>query len=94
MSNDGNNAVEKWLAGDLTSALNKAVRPKRQAGNANTTLYVDLWNQVESKLLPNIAEYLWTSLHTTQSILRNVLKAHYGQLWNMNMAYFQKDAIH
>ena len=61
-----------------------------QAGNANTTLYVDLWNQVESKLLPNITEYLWTSPHTTQSLLRNVLKARYGQLWNMNMAYVRK----
>ena len=90
MGNDGNNAAEKWLAGDLPSALNKAVRPKCQAGNANTTLYVDLGDQVESKLLPNITEYLWTSPHATQSILRNVLKACYGELWNMNMAYVQK----
>ena len=78
------------MAGDVTSALKKAVRPNCQAGNANTTLYVDLWNKVESKLLPNITEYLWTSPHTTQSILRNVLKARYGQLWNMNMAYVRK----
>ena len=75
------------MAGDLTSALKKAFCPNCQAGNANTTLYVDLWNQVESKLLPNITEYLWTSPHTTQSTQRNVLKARYGQLWNMNMAY-------
>ena len=87
MSNGGDDAAEKWQAGDLTSALKRAVRSKCQAGNANTTLYVDLWNEVESKLLPNITEYLGTSPHTIQSILRNVLKARYGQLWNMNMAY-------
>ena len=88
-SSSENPTAEKWLAGYLTSALKKAVRPKCQAGNANTTLYVDLWNQAESKLLPNITEYLWTSPHTTQSILRNVLKARYGRLRNMNMAYVQ-----
>ena len=82
MSNDGNDAAEKWMAEDLTNA----VRPRCQAGNANTTLLVDLWDQVESKLLPSISEYLWTSPHTTQSILRNVLKARYGQLWKLNMA--------
>ena len=87
MSNHGNDVTEKWQAGDLTTALKKAFRPKRQAGNASITLYVDQWNKVESKLLPNITEYLWTSPHTTQLILRNVLKAHYGQLLNMNMAY-------
>ena len=65
-SNGGNDVVEQWLAGDLTSALKKAVRPKCQAGNANTNLYVDLWNQVHSKLLPNITEYIWTSPHTTR----------------------------
>ena len=27
MSNDGNDAAEKWMAGDLTSALKKAVHP-------------------------------------------------------------------
>ena len=74
----------------LTSALKKIVRLKYQAGNANITLYVDLWNQVESKRLRNITEYLWTSPHTTQSILRNVLKARYGQLWNMNISYVRK----
>ena len=66
MSNDGNDAAERWPAGDLTSALKKAIRPIWQAGDANTTLCVDLWNRVKSKLLPNITEYLWTSPHTTQ----------------------------
>ena len=80
MNNGGNNAAGKWMAGDLTSALKKAARPDCQAGNANNTLYVDLWTQVESELFPNITEYLWGSPHTTQSILRNVLKARYGQL--------------
>ena len=42
MNNHGDDAVEKWPAGDLTSALKKAVCPKCQAGNANTTLYVDI----------------------------------------------------
>ena len=90
MSNDGDDVAEKWQAGDLTLALKKVVRSKCQAGNANTTLYVDLWNEVESKLIPNITEYLRTSPHTIQSILRNVPKARYGQLWNMNMAYVRK----
>ena len=59
MSNDAaENAAEKWLAGDPTPALKKAVGPECQAGDANTTLYVDLWNQVHSKLLPNITDYL------------------------------------
>ena len=57
-SNDGNDGAEKWMAGDLTSALKKAVRPKSQAGNANTTLYVDLWNLVESKLSLNTYGHL------------------------------------
>ena len=52
MNNEGNNAAEKWLAGEFTSALKKAVQPKCQASNANTTLYVDQWTQVTSKLLP------------------------------------------
>ena len=38
----------------------------------------------------NNTEYPWISLHTTQSILRNILKPRYGQLWNMNMAYVRK----
>ena len=59
MRNDGNDAAEKWPAGDLTSTLKKAVRQKCQAGNANTTLYVDVWTQGESKLLPNISEYTY-----------------------------------
>ena len=46
--------------------------------------------KVESKQLPNITKFLCTSPHTTQSILRNVLKARYGQLWNMSMAYVRK----
>ena len=66
MSNDGNNAARKWLAGNRTSALKEAVRPKCRAGNTNTSLCVDLSTQVESNLLPNITdpnitEYLWTS---------------------------------
>ena len=57
MSNDGNNAAEKWLAGDLTSALEKAVRPKCQADNANITLYVDLRTNLRANYFP-------TSLNT------------------------------
>ena len=79
---DGNDAAEKWMAGDL----------KLPSGQCKRYLYVDLWNQVESKLLPSITEYLWTSPHATQSILGNVLKARYGQLWNMNLAYVRKMA--
>ena len=89
-NNESNSAANKWMAGELTIALKKAVRPKCQAGNAsnaNATLYVDLGTQVEIILLPNITDYLWTPLHSTQSILCNVLKARYGQLWNMNMTY-------
>ena len=81
-------------AQNLQSQACSDVHPKSQAGNADTTSYVDLWNQVESKLLPTITEYLCVVCGNVQSILRNVLKALYGQLWNMNvhinMAYVQK----
>ena len=94
MSYDGNVAAEKWQAGDLITALKKAVRPKRQAGNANITLYMDLWNQVKSKLLPNITEYLWTSPHTTQS---NPAQCPESPLWSAvehEHGLCPKDAIH
>ena len=78
------------MAGNLNAALEQAVHPKCQAGNANKTLHVKLWEQVQAKLLPHTAQHIWTSSAVTHSMLRNVLKARFGQLWNMNMAYVRK----
>ena len=82
--------TEEHMAGKINATLKRAVYPKCQAGNANKTLYVKLWEQVQAKLLPHTAQHIWTSSAVTHSMLRNVLKAQFGQLWNMNMAYARK----
>ena len=87
---DGSTRTDVWLVGNLTSAIKAIASPSCQSGNTNDTLYVDLWKQIEHKVLPNSLEHPWTSRIVTASILRNTLKARYGQLWNMNMAFVRK----
>ena len=53
-------------------------------------MYADAGSQVESEQHLNITEFLWTSPHVTQSSLRSVLKAHYGQLWIVDTTYGRK----
>ena len=45
---------------------------------------------VQAKLLPHTAQHIWTSSSVTHSMLHNVLKAQFIQLWNMNFAYVRK----
>lgn len=63
MNNEGNVAARNWPAGDLKSAPNNAVCARCQAGNANSSMLVDLYRyiygtQIRSKLLPYISAYL------------------------------------
>ena len=78
------------VVGNLTSAIKAIASPSCQSGNTNDTLYVDLWKEIEHKVLPSSLEHPWTSRSVTASILRNTLKAGYGQLWYMNMAFVRK----
>ena len=87
---DGSTRTDVWLVGNLTSAIKAIASPSCQSGNTNDTLYVDLWKEIEHKVLPSSLEHPWTSRSVTASILRNTLKARYGQLWNMNMAFVRK----
>ena len=89
-NSDGTHRTEEHMTGNLNAALKRAVHHECQAGNANKTLYVELWEQVQAKLLPHTAQHIWTSSAVTHRMLLNVLKAQFGQLWNMNMAYVRK----
>ena len=87
MRNKSNPATE---IGQQETSHQPSQSSKCQAGNANTTLYVGLWNKVRSKLLPNITEHLQTFLYTTQPIMRIVLKARNGQLYSTIWSPFGK----
>ena len=86
-------ATHGWFKlANLQSAVKDNVRQTCQTGNANQTLYVQAWEDIEKEILPKISTHLWTSSKISFSMLRNTLKARYGQLWNRSMAFNRKMA--
>ena len=88
-SNNAEHTTRLWAAGDLNSSTKSSIKPHSQIGNANLTQYVQLWKGIEASTVPNIHEASWNTPAVTLPMLRNTLKARYGQLWNKHMAFIR-----
>ena len=88
-SNNAEHTTRLWAAGNLNSSIKSSIKPHSQIGNANLTQYVQLWKGIEASTVPNIHEASWNTPAVTLPMLRNTLKARYGQLWNKHMAFIR-----
>ena len=80
------------LASELQHHSQSRIRPRHKLAINRLTLLCTIADHIENSLTSQ--ERVMWDWNTKQSILRNVLKACYGQLWNMNMAYvLYEDAI-
>ena len=86
-STKANRNDEIYLQPNLTTAIKQAARPQFQTGLTNKTLYVDIWKSLEEHLDLKASNAFWQSSTITSNATRQLLKARYGQMWNMRQAF-------
>ena len=84
------NDTEWRYVNDLAGGLKEQLNKTWQQGNANDTIYTDLWKQASKNILSEESNTFWRNPQITEANITTLLKYRYGQLWNMKIAYRQR----
>ena len=77
---------EEFALANLSHALKQEGRQRFQTGQANNTLYTDLWEAILPELDVQASNAFWTSKSVTATQVKHTLKVRSGQIWTMRRA--------